>query len=75
MYGSTEILSVEISGIEGCIMVEFCRKFNCVISARLEYDEDLWGWGFANHTGTGIFGAVLKYDADLTAGGCYMLGS
>uniref|UniRef100_A0A336LSD3 CSON002663 protein n=1 Tax=Culicoides sonorensis TaxID=179676 RepID=A0A336LSD3_CULSO len=73
-YGSNESLTVKLSGIEGKIMTEFCSKFNCTISARLEYDEELWGWGFPNHTGTGILGAVLKYDADLTGAGCYLMG-
>lgn len=74
VFGSNKSLSVKLRGIEGTLMVEFCRKFNCVISARLEYDKELWGWGYANHTGTGVLGAILKYDADLTGAGCYIMG-
>ncbi|XP_063702357.1 uncharacterized protein LOC134832303 [Culicoides brevitarsis] len=73
LFGSNETLSIKLQGFEALLMVEFCRIFNCVISARLEYDEDMWGWGFRNHTGYGIMGAILKYDADLTAAGCYLM--
>lgn len=54
-------------------MVEFCQKFNCVLSVRLEYNDELWGWGYANHTGTGTLGALQKYDVDLTGAGCYLM--
>lgn len=45
-----------------------CAKYNCSLTARLEYDDELWGEIYDNRTGTGLLGALAMYDANVTCG-------
>lgn len=59
-------MSIRLDGIELLILVEFCAKYNCTLTARLDYDEELWGEIYPNQTGTGLLGSLVAYDANVT---------
>lgn len=62
LYNSIESLPIQLDGQEILILIEFCVKYNCSLIARIEYDEELWGDTYPNHTGSGIMGAItLRY--------------
>lgn len=54
------------------MLVEFCLKYNCTLTGRLEYDEELWGDSFPNHTGTGLTGALTTRDANVSCAALYL---
>lgn len=66
---------MDLGGLEGTILIEFCKKYKCEVVIRLEYDEELWGSIFPNHTGKGLLGAVAKYEADVTGAAFYIVGN
>ncbi|XP_055633900.1 uncharacterized protein LOC129774216 [Toxorhynchites rutilus septentrionalis] len=58
----------EMSGINGLMMIEFCRRYNC--SVELIIDEvSMWGRIEANKTGNGILGNLAERRADIGFGG------
>lgn len=61
-----------MDGQEHIILVEFCLKYNCTLTARLEYDEVLWGETFHNHTGYGMLGALAMRDANVSVAALYL---
>lgn len=54
--------------MELLILVELCAKYNCTLTARLDYDEELWGDIYPNRTGNGLLGSLAAYDANVTVG-------
>ncbi|XP_063707554.1 uncharacterized protein LOC134836266 [Culicoides brevitarsis] len=72
VFGSNESYSVKLGGQEHIILVEFCLKYNCTLVARLEYDEELWGESFHNHTGFGLIGALTMRDANVSCAALYL---
>lgn len=63
---------MHLDGQENIIIVEFCLKYNCTITARLEYDEELWGETFHNQTGNGMLGALAMRDANVSVAAMYL---
>lgn len=47
-------------------------KYNCTLTARLEYDEELWGETFHNRTGVGLLGALTVRDANISVAAMYL---
>uniref|UniRef100_A0A336LV05 CSON002664 protein n=1 Tax=Culicoides sonorensis TaxID=179676 RepID=A0A336LV05_CULSO len=71
IYGTNETLNLMLEGQEGSIFIEFCKKFNCKISARIHYDG-IWGQLYQNHTGNGILGDIARNEADVTGAAFYI---
>lgn len=69
VFNSNE--SVHLEGHELMILVEFCLKYNCTLTARLEYEEELWGEIFDNQTGNGLIGAIATRDANIAVTALY----
>lgn len=61
-----------MDGQEHIILLELCVKYNCTFTARLQYDEELWGDVFDNHTGTGLLGALTMREANVTVAAMYL---
>lgn len=61
-----------LDGQEHIILLELCVKYNCTLTARLEYDEELWGETFDNHTGIGLLGALTMREANVTVAAMYL---
>ncbi len=61
-----------MDGQEHIILVEFCVKYNCTLTARLEYDDELWGEVFDNQTGVGMIGALAMRDANVSVAAMYL---
>lgn len=57
---------MRLDGLEHLILVELCLKYNCTLTARLDYDEELWGDIYDNKTGYGLLGAIAMYQANVT---------
>ncbi|XP_065072684.1 uncharacterized protein LOC135697036 [Ochlerotatus camptorhynchus] len=55
-----------MDGLDGFILVEFCRKRNCTI--ELIKDEAMWGDIQPNRTGNGILGNLVERRADVGVG-------
>lgn len=61
-----------MEGQEATLLVEFCLKYNCRLTARLDYDEELWlGLNYPNET-DGLIGAIMKRDANVTCAALYL---
>lgn len=71
-FGSNETHSILLRGQEHTVLVEFCLKYNCTLVARLEYDEELWGESYHNHTGDGLIGALTMRDANVSCAALYL---
>lgn len=54
--------------MEILILVELCSKYNCTLTARLDFDEEQWGDVYENQTGSGLLGSLVYYDANVTCG-------
>lgn len=72
LLNSNESLVLKLDGQEHILLVEFCLKYNCSLTGRLEYDEELWGDSFPNHTGNGLLGALTTRDANVSCAALYM---
>lgn len=66
------MLSVHLDGQEHIILTEFCLKYNCTLTARLEYDEELWGEMLPNQTGSGMLGALTMRHANVSVAAYYL---
>lgn len=58
-----------MDGQENIILVEFCLKYNCTLTSRLEYEVEQWGEMFDNQTGKGLLGAITMREADVSVAG------
>ncbi|XP_037040297.1 uncharacterized protein LOC119077222 [Bradysia coprophila] len=74
-FGSNDSLVLRLDGQEHIALVEFCRKYNCTLTGRLDYDESLWGDSFPNHTGTGLIGALTTREANVSCAALYLWDS
>lgn len=54
------------------MLLEFCIKYNCRLTARLDYDEELWLGQFYPNQTDGIIGALQKRDANVTCAAVYL---
>lgn len=72
IYGSNVSLSLTLGGQEGLILIEFCKKYHCIISTCFDYGDELWGSFYPNHTGKGVLGAVAKYEVEVAGGSFYV---
>lgn len=62
---------MHLDGQENIILVEFCKKYNCVISGVFK-DDELWGESFHNHTGFGLLGALTLREANVSCAALYL---
>ncbi|XP_055633899.1 uncharacterized protein LOC129774215 [Toxorhynchites rutilus septentrionalis] len=58
----------EMSGNDGLLVVEFCRRYNCTVELIID-DANMWGTIEKNKTGNGILGNLAKRRADVGIGG------
>lgn len=72
LFNSKELQPIYLDGQEHIILLELCIKYNCTLTARLEYDEELWGEVFDNHTGNGLLGALTMRDANVSVSALYL---
>lgn len=72
MFNSNESLGLRLDGQEHIMLVEFCVKYNCTLTGRLDYDEELWGESFPNHTGIGLTGALTTREANVSCAALYL---
>ncbi|KAJ6635959.1 Glutamate receptor, partial [Pseudolycoriella hygida] len=72
LFNSNESLVLKLDGQEHILLMEFCLKYNCTLTGRLEYDADLWGDSFPNHTGTGLTGALTTREANVSCAALYL---
>lgn len=61
-----------MDGQENIILIEFCIKYNCTLTARLDYDDELWGKTFHNHTGYGLLGSLAMRKANVSVAAMYL---
>ncbi|XP_037041531.1 uncharacterized protein LOC119078161 [Bradysia coprophila] len=54
LFNSNESRPINLDGQECLIILEFCRRYNCTLTARLDYDEATWGEVYDNQTGNGL---------------------
>ncbi|KAG4071256.1 hypothetical protein HA402_003960 [Bradysia odoriphaga] len=71
-FGSNDSLGLRLDGQEHIALVEFCYKYNCTLTGRLDYDEILWGESFPNHTGNGLVGALTTREANVSCAALYL---
>ncbi|XP_065072611.1 uncharacterized protein LOC135696992 [Ochlerotatus camptorhynchus] len=65
-----EDMPLFLDGTEATLVLEFCRKYNCNVEAS--FDEIfLWGNAYDNHTGVGLYGAVVERRADIAVAALY----
>ncbi len=72
LFGSNETLPIHLTGQELILALEFCVKYNCTLTARLEYEEEMWGEVFDNQTGDGLLGALARRDVDVSVNALYL---
>lgn len=72
LFNSTESRPIYLDGQECLIILEFCTRYNCTLTARLDYDVDTWGDVFDNQTGNGLLGSLVMREANISAAALYL---